>query len=405
MKFNYIAKKISGEERKGVMEAKDKFELSRTLREDGYTLVSCKEVKERKKMAFLSKISFGGGASTADKMIFARNLSVMMGAGVSAPRAMEVLSRQTESKTFKKAILDVGENIQKGTSLSEALARYPKIFSPLFVAMVKVGEESGKLSDSLKIVSDQLDRDHTLLKKVKGALIYPSIILVLMISIGILMLIYVVPTLVSNFAEMNLQLPVSTQVIIFMSNFIVGNLVLFLVTLAAIIFSGIYFVRSRIGQRILDNVFIRLPIVSGLVKKFNSARTSRTLASLISSGVNIVETLSITSEVVQNHNYKIVLDKAKADIQKGTLMSASFKSATRLYPPLVGEMMAVGEETGKLGEMLNRLADFYEEEVSVATKDLSTIIEPVLMVIIGVFVGFFAISMIKPMYSMTEAIR
>lgn len=405
MKFNYRAKKISGEEKKGVLEAKDKFELSKLLREEGYTLVSCKESKSEGGLDFLTNITILGSVSVADKMIFARNLSVMMGAGVSAPRAMEVLSRQTTNKVFKKTIMEVGENIQKGVSLSDSLAKYPKIFSPLFVAMVKVGEESGKLSESLKIISDQLERDHGLMKKVKGALIYPSIILVLMIGIGILMLIYVVPTLVANFAEMDLELPTSTKVIIFLSNFITGHLIVFLLTLAAIIFGGISFTKSKFGKRILDTVFVKMPIISGLVKKFNAARTSRTLASLISSGVNIVETLSITSEVLQNHNYKEVLDKAKADIQKGTLMSASFKDAVHLYPPLVGEMMAVGEETGKLGEMLNRLADFYEEEVSVATKDLSTIIEPFLMVIIGIFVGFFAISMIKPMYSMTEAIR
>lgn len=403
MKFNYTAKKNSGEEKKGQIEAKDKFELSRSLREEGFTLVSCKEVKEKGSMEFLANISFFGSVSVADKMIFARNLSVMMGAGVSAPRAMDVLSRQTENKKFKKAIIEIGENIQKGSSLSESMSKYPKIFSSLFVAMVKVGEESGKLSDSLKMISDQLERDHALAKKVKGALIYPSVILVAMIIISILMMIYVVPTLVSTFAEMNMELPASTRAIIATSNFMTGHLILFLLSLSTFVFLIISFVKSKTGRMVVDNLVLKLPVLSGLIKKFNAARTSRTLASLISAGVNIVETINITAEVMQNHNYKKVLEQAKADIQKGTLLSASFKNAANLYPPLVGEMMAVGEETGKLGEMLNRLADFYEEEVSVATKDLSTIIEPVLMIIIGVAVGFFAVSMIRPMYSMTEA--
>jgi type IV pilus assembly protein PilC len=226
-----------------------------------------------------------------------------------------------------------------------------------------------------------------------------------MVVIGILMMIYVVPTLVSTFAEMNMDLPLGTKIIIAVSNFMTGHLILFLLSFAAFIFANISFFKSKMGKRFTDRAALKIPALSGLVKKFNSARTSRTLASLISSGVNIVDTISITSEVLQNHKYKEVLEKAKADVQKGTLVSVSFKNASDLYPPLVGEMMAVGEETGKLGDMLNRLADFYEEEVDVATKDLSTIIEPVLMIIIGVVVGFFAISMIKPMYSMTEGIR
>lgn len=405
MKFNYIAKKSSGEERKGQAEAKDKFELSRKLREEGYTLITCKEAKEKSLMDRLNNVSFMGNVNVSDKMIFARNLSVMMGAGVSAPRAMDVLSRQTENRKFKTALTEIGENIQKGNSLSDSMAKYPKIFSGLFVAMVKVGEESGKLSESLKVVAEQLERDHALLKKVKGALVYPTIILIAMFCIGVLMLMYVVPTLVGAFKEMDMVLPASTRAIIFMSNFIINNLIVFLGSVAGFVFAFMTVFKSRAGQRLFDNFVLKIPVLKGIVKKFNSARTSRTLASLISSGVNIVETLEITSQVVQNHNYKEVLDRAKSDIQKGSSMSTSFKAAAHLYPPLVGEMMAVGEETGKMGDMLNRLADFYEEEVSNATKDLSVIIEPVLMIFIGIAVGFFAIAMIKPMYSMTEGIR
>lgn len=400
--FTYRAKKMSGEEKGGIREAKDRFELARLLRQEDYTLVSFKEKKEKKRSSF----NFAGlmGVSISDKMIFSRNLGVMISAGLSLTRALDILSRQTKNKKFKKIILALMENVQKGIPLSEAMKIYPNVFSSLFIAMIKVGEESGKLSESLKLVAEQLERDHVLTRKIKGAFIYPVIIIIVMIVIGILMLLYVVPTLVSTFKELNVELPTSTKIIIFISDFLVNHPVSVTGIFLALIFIFFWLGRTERGKRLFSAVFLHLPLFSTIVKKINSARTSRTLASLIGSGVNIIEALSITKDVLQNHRYKQILENAKADVQKGSLISESFKKASNIYPLLVGEMMAVGEETGKLSEMLNRLAVFYEDEVAEATKDLTTIIEPLLMVIIGAIVGFFAISMIKPMYSMMSGL-
>jgi type IV pilus assembly protein PilC len=400
MIFSYYAKKLSGKETKGEMEAWDRFELARFLRQQGYTLVSFKEKKEKQKFNFV----FGGlglkGISLSDKMIFSRNLGVMISAGLPLTRALEILSRQTKNQKFKKILLALMGSIQKGTSLSEAMKNYPKVFSSLFIAMVKVGEGSGQLSESLKLIAEQLERDYNLTKKIKGAMIYPAIIIIAMIVVGILMLIYVVPTLVSTFKELNVELPMSTQIIIFISDFFVSHTILAIISFLVLLLIILWFMRTEKGKRIFGNVLLRMPLFSPVVKKINSARTSRTLASLIAAGVNIIEALSITKDVLQNYRYKQVLEDAKVDVQKGAPISESFKKASNLYPILVGEMVAVGEETGKLSEMLNRLAVFYEEEVAEATKDMTTVIEPVLMIIIGVIVGFFAISMIKPMYSM-----
>ncbi len=400
--FSYRAKKMSGEEKGGIMEAKDRFELARFLRQEEYTLVSFKEKKEKKRPSF----NFAGlmGVSVSAKIIFSRNLGVMISAGLSLTRALDILSRQTKNKKFKKIILALIESVQKGVPLSEAMKIYPNVFSSLFIAMVRVGEESGKLSESLKLVAEQLERDHVLTRKIKGALIYPAIIIIAMIVIGILMLLYVVPTLVSTFKELNVELPMSTKIIILISDFLVNHPVSVTGIFLALIFIFFWLGRTERGKRLFSTVLLRLPLFSAIVKKINSARTSRTLASLIGSGVNIIEALSITKDVLQNHRYKQILENAKADVQKGSLISESFKKASDIYPLLVGEMMAVGEETGKLSEMLNRLAVFYEDEVAEATKDLTTVIEPLLMVAIGAIVGFFAISMIKPMYSMMSGL-
>ncbi len=380
------------------MEAKDKFDLARILRQQGYILISCGDA-EKKKFS-LNFLSFIGTVSISDKIFFSRNLSVMISAGVSVARGLDILSRQTKNKKFKNIILELGESIKKGNSLSEGMKQSPRVFSTLFTAMVKVGEESGKLSESLILISEQMEKDHTLRKKVKGAMIYPSVIVVAMIVIGVLMMMFVVPTLVSTFEELGVELPMSTRVIIALSEFFIQHTVLFLVSVIAAVVASIFIISSRRGKKIMGNILFHLPLFSSLVKKINSARTSRTLASLISSGVDVLGALDITKDVVQNEKFKNILEKAKSDIQKGVPMSESFKKSQNVYPIMVGEMMAVGEETGELSNMLLRLADFYEEEVADATKNLSTIIEPVLMILIGAVVGLFAVSMIKPMYSM-----
>ena len=233
---------------------------------------------------------------------------------------------------------------------------------------------------------------------------YPSIIVIAMILIGILMLIYVVPTLVSTFQELGVELPTSTKIIIAISNFLTSYTIAFFAIVLVAVAGAFFFFRSLNGKKLVGNVLLRLPIFSELTKKINSARTARTMASLVSAGVDVLESLNITREVIQNENFKKVLEEARNSIQKGEPISESFKRASNLYPILVGEMMAVGEETGKFSEMLMRVAVFYEDEVTETTKDMSTIIEPILMVIIGAVVGFFALSMIKPMYSMVNAI-
>lgn len=402
MKFKYIAKKITGEEKKGTIEAKDRFDLARLLRQQEYILISCESETEKKRFNFsfpwLNKVSI------AEKIIFSRNLGVMIAAGLSIIKSLDILSRQTKNKKFRNILISIMSSVQKGNSLSDSMKKYPNVFHGLFIAMIKVGEESGKLSESLDMIAQQMDRNYSLRKKVRGAMIYPCIIMITMILIGILMMIYVVPSLLSTFEELGIDLPLSTQIIVFISNFLTGHKLLFFVSLLAFIILFTWSIRTERGKKVIETISLKTPIISSLVKKINSARTSRTLASLLNSGVNILEALDITKDVIQNSHYKKVIEKAKVDIQKGSPISEAFKQSTNLYTVLFGEMLAVGEETGKLPDMLSRIADFYEEEVSDITNNMASIIEPFLMIIIGIFVGFFAISMIKPMYSMMGGI-
>lgn len=402
MKFKYHAKKVDGEDARGEAEAQDRFELAKTLRQQNLILISCEEAAKKKSFSFGS-ISFGK-VSVADKMMFSRNLSIMIQAGLPLTRSLDILIRQTKNAKFKKILQAIMSEVQKGTSMSEAMKAFPKVFPPLFTAMVKVGEESGKLSESLRLLSEQLEKDHKLVKKIKGAMMYPTIVLIALLGIGIFMFIYVVPTLSATFAEIKMELPLSTRVIIAISNFMIKNSVLALLILAAVGVSGWLLFKIKKVQDAWDTTVLKLPIISPLAKMMNAGRITRTLSSLLSSGVNVVEALTITQDVLQNHHYKNILEQAKIETQKGALMSQSFKNAENYMPVLVGEMMAVGEETGELSAMLQRLAVFYEDEVSEATKDMSTVIEPILMLFIGVAVGFFAISMIRPMYSMMNGI-
>ena len=337
-------------------------------------------------------------------MIFSRNLAVMLSAGLPISRALSALSRQTKNKKFKSVIANLEVDIQKGEPLSMAMDRHPEVFSNLFVAMVRAGEKSGKLPESLNLISQQLERDLTLSRRVKGAMMYPAIIVIAMFGIGAAMMIFVVPTLLSVFQELNVELPFTTKIVIFISNALVNHLLLAGLAILSFIVLVFLMFKSKKGKRLIDTFVLYVPFFSSLVKKINSSRATRTLSSLLSSGVDVVEAFDVAESVLQNHHYKEVLEKAKGEIQKGSPIAQVFLGAENLFPSLVGEMVAVGEETGQLPNMLLRLADFYEEEVGETTKNLTTVIEPVLMIFIGAAVGFFAVSMIQPMYSMMSGL-
>lgn len=404
MRFTYTAEKNDGEIYKGVAEAQDRFELYEIIRREGAHIISVSEEQGRGILSMTYWNAKLGSVSEYEKILFARNLGAMLSAGLSLARALTVMERQIKNAKMAMIVSELSSGVRRGDSFHASLAKHPGVFRRLLVAMVRAGEEGGDLPASLTVVADQMERMYSLKKKIRGALIYPSIVVIAMVGITILMMIKVVPTLAQTFSEMKVALPASTQLIISISDFLVQYTALALLMIAGVV-AGLYFgLRTKLGRRAGDFVSLHLPLIGNLVREVNAARTARTLASLLSSGVDVLTSLEIVSEVVQNSYFQEVIRDARVAVGQGEQLSAVFVRHEELYPTFVGEMMSVGEETGQTAEMLKRLAVFYEEEVDRKTKDMSTVIEPFLMVFIAAGVGFFAVSMISPIYSLSENI-
>lgn len=402
--YFYTAKSFSGELKTGNLEAKDKKELSKTLHQKGYVLIRADLETKEKKRKFEISLSFFGGVSLTEKMMFTRNLQVMISAGVSLPRSLSILSLQSKNKKFKKALAEILEAVNKGENFSESLKKYPDIFSELFVNMIKVGEESGTLDDVLKNLTLQMEKEHELKSKIIGAMVYPAVIICAMIGIGTLMLIMVIPKLAETFRELELDLPPTTRFVIGLGEFLATKWYLLLIIIVILFFIFKRSLKTKRGKRVFDNITLKIPIISPIVKKTNSAQTLRTLSSLIISGIPLVQALKIISGALGNTYFKEAIARSIERVQKGEKLSLALKPYQNLYPLMVIQMIEIGEETGQTSEILAKLANFYEEEVTNATKNLSAVIEPVLMLFIGGAVGFFAISMVQPIYSMLGAI-
>lgn len=407
MKFKFKAVKKTGEHYDGELEVSDRRALYAEISKDGGTIISAFEVKDgKKRLPKLFSAGILGGVRTAEKINIAKNLGSMLEAGLPLTRALAVLERQTRNKKLKNIFLKIQDNVSKGETLSKSFAEFPGVFPKIFVSMVKAGEESGSIARSLKSIAEQMEKNHLLVKRLRGAMIYPAIVVSVMIVISILLLIFLVPTLTQTFSELDLDLPLSTKIIIGLSSFLKNNtlssilILIFLVSFTAFVF------RTKSGKRVLSYSFLKLPIISNLIKESNSARTARTLSSLLSAGVDFLVAIQITRDVIQNPFYKKILESAEENVRKGDTISSVFldRRTQNFYPPFVGEMVSIGEETGKLSQMFENVASFYEEEINQKTKNFSTIVEPILMVCIGLFVGIFAVSMLGPIYSLVDAI-
>lgn len=401
--YSYSAADQRGTVVKGERDAENEKSLAAALKAEGFLLLGAKE-----KAGLLASINarmdigeFVGRfrpVSLVDKMFFSRNLAVMISAGLSLPRAMDALIQESSNPRFKKILQEVNSSVIKGKSFAESLKLYQKVFGDLFINMIEVGETTGKLSTVLKLLARQMKKDYDLKKKVKGAMIYPAIIISVLVVIGGLMMIYVVPTLASTIKELKADLPFSTKIIIKISDLLLNYAFL---VLAGIIFLAALFwraLKTKIGKKLFDRTVLKVPVFGALVKKFNTARFCRTLAYLITSGVPIVRSLDITSSVLGNIQYKEAVKAASSEIQKGKQLNQILANYPHIFQPLVVQMIGVGEETGKISDMMLRLAIFFEEDVTNTTKNLSTIIEPLLMVFVGAAVGFFAVSMLQPIY-------
>lgn len=388
------------------MEARDRRDLATLLRKEGFILISASQegIAQKKGAFHISLFEGFGGVPINEKIVFTRNLRLLLKAGVNIGIALETLASQSLRIKFQRALFDVKERVVRGEMLSQAFQSHPDVFPEFYVSMIRVGEESGTLEDSLQIITFQMERDWELRTRVRGAMIYPTVIIIVMVLVSILMMTLVVPRLASIFTELKLELPMTTRILILISNFMqrfwffVPGIFILLIFLFRIVH------RSHIGRALIDRAFLRFPILGGIVRKINIAQTAQTLSSLITSGVPIVRSIEITAATLGNVHFRTVLGGAGEYVRKGGTLHEYFSQWPFFYPPLIVQMVKVGEETGNLSEILKEIANFYYEEINTITRNLTSVIEPLLMVIIGAGVGFFAVSMIQPMYAMLGGI-
>ncbi|MBI1975535.1 MAG: type II secretion system F family protein [Candidatus Vogelbacteria bacterium] len=404
MKFNFVAKDRAGADIVGVRDAADEFALARDLRKDGVMLVSAKA--ESAKRGILHS-SIGGAFSRVtlkDQVLFSSNLSSMITAGLPLGRSLAILKQQTKKARLLKVLTGVAEAIDMGSSLSSSLKKFPKDFPEIIVAMVRAGEESGNLPHSLLQASENLKRRYLLGRRVRGALAYPIIVSLVMLLVSIIVLVYVVPSITATFSEFGIELPLLTRIVIALSSFLMNHPVSLLIGAAALVVAAGAALHTAQGRRARDFVLLHMPIMSPLVKEVYSTVVCGTLSSLLRAGVEVIETIAITKDIAQNVFYKDMLADAEMRLQKGISLHAIFKERGDLYPSFVAEMAEVGDETGTLPDMLARIADFYDEHITEVTKNISTLVEPVMMVVIGLFVGLFALAVLQPLYSMSSII-
>jgi len=337
-----------------------------------------------------------------EKLFFAENLRVMIKAGLALTEALVTLEMQAKNTKFKMIIRDLLASVEKGDPLSGALARYPKVFSSFFINMVQVGETSGTLEKNLSEVAVQMKKEHELLSKVKSALAYPIVIIIATVVVGVVMIVYILPSILSVFKDMNVKLPLSTRILITGTDiifkygiYIAAAFLLFIIGLVAL-------ARSKKGRPMIHRALLRLPIIGGIIQKINLARFSRTLSALLKTDIQIIKSFQITATVVGNISYRTSLIETAETLKEGIAIAESLKKYPRLFPPLVTQMVAVGEKSGTTDQLLAELAEFYEAEVDEVTKSLSSIIEPLIIIFLGVVVGGMAMAVIGPIYSLSE---
>ncbi|MBU4332125.1 type II secretion system F family protein [Patescibacteria group bacterium] len=344
------------------------------------------------------------GVPLSQKLFFTKNLQVMIKAGIPLSTALNILARQTPNEKFKRIIFAVHKKVEKGDSLAKSLSEYPKIFSEVFVNMISAGEKSGSLENILGQLTLQMKKTHELLARIKSALAYPAFVILAMVGMGVLMLIFVIPKIIDIFAEINATLPLPTRILIFVSNFIVKNGVWVILGAVVLLVFTIKFLRSKRGQKYFHKALLATPILSPIIKKINLAKFSRTFSSLLATDIPIVQTLQITGRVLGNTSYQEYVIHVAEEIKSGESVAKVLSQKPALFPPVVTQMVEVGEKTGSLDNILKDLAEFYEEDVNQTMSGLSSIIEPVLILVLGVAVAGMAVAVIMPMYSLSQQI-
>ncbi len=339
------------------------------------------------------------------KIFFVDHLRTMVHASLSLVEALGILAKEIENRKFKKIIEKIKDEVEAGKPLSEALAKYPKAFPPIYVKMVSSGEISGKLDEALEQVTVQMKKSHELASSIRGAMIYPAVILFAMGGVGILMTTVVLPKLIGIFEEFDTELPLATQLLIKLTNFLSNPLYLILSISLLVSFVVLFVIllrKSRPFRKTIHNINLHLPIFGGVIKQINLARFSLTLSSLLKSTIPIIDAMEITAETCSNVVYQDAIHKVAKDIKSGTPISELLRQYDTLFPPMITEMVMVGERSGEVDKLLEELSNFFGNEVDKTMKNFTSVIEPVIILALGIAVAGVAVAVIMPMYSLVQ---
>jgi type IV pilus assembly protein PilC len=397
--YVWVAQGRAGEVKKGETEAINEAAVRTQLRRQG---LKPSRVKEKPK-DLLEMIPLKGRVKSNDVVIFSRQFSTMIGAGLPLIQCLDILAAQEQNKTFAKIIRTIKEDIEGGSTLSDALRKHPKVFDDLFINMIAAGEAGGILDTILNRLATYLEKSMKLKRKVKGAMTYPGVVLVMSVGIITLLLVKVVPVFQNIFAGMGRELPFATQTLIDLSNFVTNN-ALYIVCALVIAFVALArFYRTDSGRYLFDRMIIKPPVIGPLMRKVAIAKFTRTLSTLISSGVPILDGLEIVSRTSGNKIVERALMETRKNISEGKTIAEPL-AATTVFPPMVVQMIAVGEATGSLDSMLSKIADFYDDEVEVAVGAMTSMLEPVLMVFLGGVVGGMIVAMYLPIFQIGNVV-
>jgi len=393
--FNYTVKDSQGLKLSGVIESRDEHEAISILHKRGLIVISIKEAKLKK--------TIEQGVKLDDLVIFSRQLATMVESGITIVQTLSILSEQSESKILAGVTLQIKEDIESGSSLHESLKKHPKIFSTLYINMVKAGEASGMLDEILDRVATYLEKSSALQRKVKSSLVYPAVVISMAILITAVLLIKVVPTFKGIFASLGGTLPLPTQILIGISDTLVKYFFLVVVTFVVLVFLFKAYINTPKGRYQFDYRLLKMPVFGPLFKKVVVAKFSRTLATLVKSGVPILNSLEIVGKTSGNLVVERAVEHASKSIKEGEPIAEPL-SLSGAFPPMVVRMISVGEQTGQLEKMLNKIADFYDEQVDAAVSGLTSMIEPLVIGFLGVVIGGIVVALFLPIFKITELI-
>ena len=405
-KFEFTAINREGQTIKSTLESSDRVSAINTLGNQKLRLVSLKELSEDTRVNL--PINIKKGVKSDSLVMFTRQLSAMVGAGVPILRSLNSMAQYTDSKVLKAALLDVIKRIEGGESFGDALSAHPNIFDDIYVNMVRAGEAAGILDDILKRLALQQEKNASIRKKVKSAMAYPVVLIFITIGAFFGLMIFVIPMIgetVKDLAGEDAELPALTQVMLNISDFLISYWYIIFPVIGIAVWLFLRYIKTEAGKMKFHEFLVKVPLVSPVIKKISVARFTRTYSALVSAGVTVLEALDITGKAIGNMVYEKSLADVSKRVQNGEVLSKLIGENTELYPPIVSQMLAVGEETGQTEQVLVKVADFYEEEVDAAISSISSIIEPVMIVLMGTMVGLIAASVMLPITGLSSQIK